>query len=106
MDLLTNSFTHVWYILKAILNDIEHSLKYKFKFRKGLFRSELLIWLFYQKLRATQLLASALYEMTKLNQNLKKIIQGQENTLHCKKYNNEPRSMMSLRDRMMLTTHS
>ena len=49
MDLLTNSFTHVWYILKAILNDIEHSLKYKFKFRKGLFRSELLIWLFLSK---------------------------------------------------------
>ena len=33
MDLLTNSFTHVWYILKTILNDIEHSLKYKFKYK-------------------------------------------------------------------------
>ena len=40
MDLLMNSFTHVWYILKAILNDIEHSLKYKFKYKKGLFWSK------------------------------------------------------------------
>ena len=65
MDLLMNSFTHVWYILKAILNDIEHSLKYKFKYKKGLFRSKLLIWLFHRKPRAMQLLASALNEMEK-----------------------------------------
>ena len=39
MDLLTNSFTHVWYILKTILSDIEHSLKYKFGCKNKLMNS-------------------------------------------------------------------
>lgn len=76
MDLLMNSFTHVWDILKAILNDIEHSLKYKFKYKKAYFEAN--CWYdFHRKPRAMQLLASALYEMKKMNHNLRKIIQGQ-----------------------------